>query len=133
MKILYIVDLDKKIKIVKSEKEEIVIKSIKTYLNELCLENLCTMKGRIDAVKKKFCYKYNVPLFINKENIFMKVIGRYPAWINVVEIDKIYKESDKVVLTFLTGKVLKINIGYRTFMKNFQKTDELYKYVKKNK
>lgn len=133
MKILYIIDLNKRIKVVWNKKEEIIIKSLNTYLNEICLENLCTVKGRIEAVRKLFLYKYNVPLFVNSENIFMKVTGRYIAWINIVEIDKIYNDNDKVVITFLTGKVLKVNINYRTFMKNYQKTYELYKYVKKNK
>lgn len=133
MKILYIIDLNKRIKVVRDKKEEIIMKNLDTYLNELCLENLCTMKGRIEAVRKLFLYKYNAPLFVNSENIFMKVTGRYIAWINVTEIDKIYKDSDKVVITFLTGKVLKVNINYRTFMKNYKRIDEIYKYVKKNK
>lgn len=133
MKILYIVDLLKKVKVVYDFKNEVYEKSCQTFLNELCLEELSTFRGRVDAVKKVFLYKYNAPLFVNEKNIFLKVMASFNVWINIVEIDKIYKENEKVIITFLSGKVLKINTSYRTFMKNYKKIDELYKYVKKNK
>lgn len=133
MKILYIVDLLKKVKVVYDLRNEVHEKSCQTFLNELCLEDLSTFRGRIDAVKKMFLYKYNVPLFVNEKNIFLKVMASFNVWINIVEIDKIYRENEKVIITFLSGKVLKINTSYRTFMKNYKKIDELYKYVKKNK
>ncbi len=52
MKILYIIESNNKIKVVYDCYEKYLEKSGEVFLNELCLKELCTKSGRIEAVKK---------------------------------------------------------------------------------
>lgn len=133
MKILYIIESNNKIKVVYDCYEKYLEKSGEVFLNELCLKELCTKSGRIEAVKKVFGYKYNVPIFVNQDNIFLKVKANKVAWINIISVGKIYKDNDKVNIIFFSGKVLKVNTGYKNFCKKFKMLDILFDYVKKNK
>lgn len=73
----------------------------KNFLHTLCLKEYTTLKGRIEAIKELFGFKYNVPIYINDKIILVKIPeGEYNIWINVyniVSISEVDQYSTNIV------------------------------------
>lgn len=76
---------------------------LQKYLHTLCLQEYTTLKGRIEAVKEVFGFKYNIPIYINEKVIFVKIPQEeYNLWINVyniVSINKVDQYNTRIVFT----------------------------------
>lgn len=67
--------------------ERIVQSNYKKVVHNLCLQEYTSLSGRIEAVKEIFGFKYNIPIFINKKNILVKITqNEYNLWLNVYNI-----------------------------------------------
>ncbi|HEY8395746.1 MAG TPA: competence protein ComK [Bacilli bacterium] len=93
---------------------------------QLCLQELTTLKGRIDAVKKLFDYKYNVPVFVNSDLLFFKVRDEKIYWINFVQISSIIKTKIGTDFAFKDGTLLKTKANYRSSLNAYKKTLKIY-------
>jgi len=59
------------------------------YINLLCIENNSTLKGRKDAIKKRFNIKSLTPIYVNDEVLLFPTISsrHYDSlWVNYHEI-----------------------------------------------
>ncbi len=126
--ILYLIDLVEKVRAVYRDNEELFEIKISKYLNDICLENYSTKEGRINAIKKRFSFKYNIPLYVNYNCILFRVKSKNVVWINVCEIEKIYNVNEKATVLFRGGKSIKTITNYDTFMVNYKKGLKIYSH-----
>jgi competence transcription factor ComK len=121
MAILYLLDNENEtieVSIFETKKHGVPVKK---YFEKLCLRELTTLRGRIDAIKKIYQYKYNVPVYINRELIFFKIRSDKTYWINAVQVTGIIKQEKGANLTFKNGNVLKTNLSYRSLFNSYKK------------
>ena len=112
------------------QENSVVEKSLKGYLNTLCLENGSTYQGRIDSMKYINDTRGLVPLFVSSDIVLLytKNIREYDvilvncAWIlSLIEVDKsqtkvVFDDMDEIVLDVSINK-LKRQIHFtKTFM-----------------
>lgn len=122
----YIIDLGDRIIVNKV----VIYKTIRSYVNSLCIKNLSTLKGRIDATKKILNIKYNVPMYVSKDLILFKVNDKNSTiWINYVSI-KDFGYKDKVA-TFLFNdlEILKMEVNKDTLLKRMKKIEMLIEHL----
>ena len=106
--------------------EAVIKQGIDKYLNCECLKEYSTLQGRIEAIKIKFGFKYNVPIYINKDIILLKVNtneGIY--YLNILSIVEFEAYDDEVVITFMNEHKLNLRTSYRTFKLNYNKALEI--------
>ncbi len=131
MEIVYIEDMQELSMIKYVDKIEIVNKKVNKCIDELCINFLSTMQGRIKSLQKKFGLKYNVPIYINENNILFKIMDNHKIyWINYLLVDKIYK-SDKIMIIFKNSDKIVIDGNYRTIINNYRKVHNIYLNIKK--
>lgn len=130
-KLLYLKEKNYKTKIVYEDKEKVVDIITNKFIDNLCISFLSTKQGRITAFKKLFKYKYNVPIFINKNILLMKIKAKDIIWVNFLLILKIYKEIDCIIIIFKCGKKLKIEAKYKTVIKKYNELYNVYLYIQK--
>lgn len=119
--------------IVKGEFHELLIKSgIKSYLNNLCMDNLSTFDGRRKAISKLIKHKNNVPIYVNKD-IFVyptKSLREYDMlFINyhaVLSYKKI--ERNKTLFVFNNLEELVVEVSINKIMKQHQRIELVYQY-----
>lgn len=130
MKILYYIEKDKHTIIVTTTKKFKINISFKKVINKLCLDNLSTLEGRMEAVKEKFAFKYNIPIYINNDIILMKVKLKHNYWINICSIKEIYKNSNKTDILFTEGIILSIDKKYELVKLIYNKTKVITDFIK---
>lgn len=92
--------------------------SIKKYLNEICLANLCTYDGRILAAKLILKRSRIVPLFINSTMclIFTKSIREYDCILlnfhNILSVHKLQNGAVKVCFSDLIELEIKCSYNH---------------------
>ncbi|HHX80774.1 MAG TPA: hypothetical protein GX692_06905 [Acholeplasmataceae bacterium] len=94
---------------------------VKKLFENFCLCELTTLKGRVDAIKKIYHYKYNVPVYINRKLVFFKIRFEETYWINAMQVAGIVKEGKGAALTFKNGLVLKTSVSYRSLLNSYNK------------
>lgn len=106
------------------------------YLNNKCINELSTYKGRIDSVRKLFGFIATPPLLINKENIlfFTKSIRNYDCLlINYCSVLSYRKDNDySTKIVFANFEEIIVQTKYSQIKKQYQKAEIVYNY-RKNK
>ncbi len=88
--------------------DKVVVNSAMTpqkYINLLCIENNSTLRGRKDAIKKKFNIKSLTPIYVNDEILLFPTISsrHYDSlWVNYHEIAS--TKNDKITMN--NGEIL---------------------------
>lgn len=81
------------------------------YLHQLCLKEHTTLKGRLQAIKELYGFKYNPPIYINNHIILVKIVDwnniYYINVYNVVGLEKISHQQTKVIFSDQTVLVIK--------------------------
>ena len=104
--------------------ETIINQSINNYLNYILLQQITTLEGRVDAIKKIYGFKKLVPIYINKNNILFPVynLKEYEnIYINACSVIGVYKRDSKTVIEFVGFKKLIINKSIKQILKNFER------------
>lgn len=114
---------------------EINIHYRKTYktsatkiFQKLLLNEMTTIKGRIDAIKQIFSYSYNVPIYINQKMIFFKIFGKDKIWVNGSNIESVKKRNEKAIIIFKNGYLLEIEKNYRTIKTMYDRIINILDY-----
>ncbi len=106
----YIKILNRQIEIHENCKIKIVDQTLNKYLNRILIDDLTTLKGRMDAVKNKYQFKKLIPLYINETLCLMPIDNKKSInniYINIKSINFI---KDSTTIVFYNGEELKINI-----------------------
>lgn len=99
---------------------------VKKIFEELCLRELTTLEGRIDAVRKLYGYKYNVPVYVNEEMLFFKICGNKIHWLNFSQVASIIKTKHGTDFVFKDGTVLNTGANYRTSLRAYEKAATIH-------
>lgn len=90
-------------------------KTIEKLLNELCLENLSTLNGRINAVKERYNIHKFIPIYISNELILLPI---YPKdyytqiYLNINLVKNIQQELNKTKIIFNEEKYIIVDAPY---------------------
>lgn len=125
---LYLVEIENAVLEVNLHYQITHQKRVKKLFEECCLFELSTLKGRQEAIKILFDYKYNIPIYINQYMLFIKVRSRENLWINCPKICSIIKTKEGTDIIFPSGKILKTNANYRTLKTSYQKALNILNY-----
>ncbi|MBU1144663.1 MAG: competence protein ComK [Firmicutes bacterium] len=106
------------------------------YLNELLLETLSTLEGRLKATKKVFHFKAKIPIFINESTLLIPLIGyrsKTSFYLNYHSIEhfSILKGS-KLYISFRNNHEMKLEKKYG-FIKQYEKAKRILDYLEKAK
>jgi len=99
------------------------IKLVK-YLDSLLLSQLCTMEGRINAIKCKYKFIKLTPIYIN-ESICLIPLQSFSSitnlFINIKEILDIKKYDNRTLIIFKDNKRIIVDKTYKSFKENYKK------------
>jgi len=115
-----------------STKEHIINKGLKQYLNELCIKNLATFEGRIEAVRNVLNIVQNVPLYINDETLLIptKSIRECDMYyINYHRILYIQDHLETCIIVFNDGSLLEIECSYNKIQNHLKNGQLLLDYL----
>lgn len=90
---------------------EIINKAVNDVLNELCLTNMSTLDGRLDAAKCLLHINKNTPIYVNNDLILAPVYSsRYweQILVNICLIEALIDLGDKTRIKFYDGTLLDI-------------------------
>ena len=97
---------------------------LERYLNNLCLDDLTTLKGRIDAIKEKYHIVKNVPIYI-KDNLVLFPTSNKKQYSNIylnsVYIKKIIPKEENTLIIFYDNQKLIIDKHYHKIKLSYEK------------
>lgn len=129
--IKYIVNTSYGSKIIKlNQIEESKLNNL-SIIKKLFIENLCTYEGYIKAVNKTFNIKHNIPVVINKDNLFipLKRVRDYDnIWINYASIITYKQSNNMTTIIFSDYEELIINLKYSLFIKRVKILEKIIRY-----
>lgn len=99
-------------------------KGIRWYLNDLCIKNLSTLDGRIDAVKKKYNIKHKVPIFVDSKCILFSTGSMRDfevVYINYFEMIEYSSKDEKTIIYFKDGTNIDIKLSLKIVRKQVSK------------
>ncbi|MGI6787522.1 MAG: competence protein ComK [Acholeplasmataceae bacterium] len=102
-----------------------------SIIKKICLDNLFTYDGYLKAINKIFNKKHNIPVYVNKKNLFipLKRVRDYDnIWINYASI-LTYKSYDKkTLIIFNDYEKMIINLKYDLFKKRVELLSNIIMY-----
>lgn len=98
--------------------------NIDNYFNNLCLNELTTLTGRMNAIKLKYHIIKNVPIYINKQLVFFpsnntKSIDN--IYINSIYIKFIENMDSKCRIIFFNNQELIVDNSYNIIKNKYEK------------
>ncbi len=124
----YITHLNLNTIIYKTDKTEILSKSVLSIINKICMDELTTYDGYKKAIKHKFNYQYKIPLYLN-DNIQLIPIERVRnyanIWVNYAAIKDVKIESGIIRLVFISGRNLDLFIKPKILSKQVERLNQI--------
>ncbi len=111
-----------------------ISKTIENVFDEWCIDTLSTYKGRLDAIKKKYHLKKQVPVYINTDLMIFPIKNKkdidniYINALNILNIDE--DINGFTVIKFINNELLKIEKEHKIIEKYFLKTMSIYQMIK---
>ncbi|MDD4243943.1 MAG: competence protein ComK [Bacilli bacterium] len=99
------------------------------FLNELCLSHFTTLKGRLDAIKQRFSFHKNTPIFINEHLILVTVKENnrkfYLNYFKIAEVKSM--DKGKSLIAFVDGSSLILNVSITVLQNRIKSVERLLK------
>lgn len=114
------------------EEKEILLEK---YLNNICLEFLTTLSGRIEAIKEKYNIVKNVPIYIKDNLVLFPTFSKNHIsniFLNSIYIKKILPYEDKTIIVFYDNQELIIDKHYHTIKLSYEKCLKLINKININ-
>lgn len=112
---------------------EEINRSLIDYINDLCINNLSTYHGRLNASKKILNSKINLPIYVN-ESLFLfptesvrKASCFFLNYYEILSIKAIRDNKSKIV--FLDLSVLILEISHLRIQKQMEKVEIMLNYI----
>ena len=102
------------------------------YLNNLCLKELTTLNGRLEAIKINFNIVKNVPIYITDNLVMFSTHNRYKSdniYINSVYVKHILCEKDKTKIVFYDDQFVLLENKYNIINNNYEKCLKIKKQI----
>ena len=100
------------------------------FFNELLINELTDVQGRINAVKDKYQYNKLVPIYINDDICFIPIYPKddaYNIYINIKHIAIVKKVQQKTLIVFLDQSVILLNKKRDILMKHIKRAEKITK------
>jgi hypothetical protein len=121
------------IEVSKHKKIETHALGLLQYINQLCVEVLTTYQGRIEALKKKFHLKNNVPIYIHKGCclFYLEPLRNLEVIvINMVNVRAITKEGVGLTkIMFHDGSSLSVPFKDSHVLKRFSQSKSVFELI----
>ena len=114
------------------EEKEILLEK---YLNNICLEFLTTLSGRIEAIKEKYNIVKNVPIYIKDNLVLFPTFSKNHIsniYLNSIYIKKILPYEDKTIIVFYDNQELIIDKHNHTIKLSYEKCLKLINKININ-
>ncbi|XMB71940.1 competence protein ComK [Mycoplasmatota bacterium WC30] len=120
-----------------SESNSIIIKdnTIQYIFNFLLKNYLTNLTSREKITKKIFRYKSKIPIYVDKENLYICIRSyrlENSFYINYHSIISYEFVDNYVIVNFLSNHSMKLRYKY-TFLKQLEKCKEIIMYTEKKK
>ncbi len=106
---------------------------MQSVFNSLCLKELTTFKGRMDALKKHFERRYNLPVYINETMCFYgsAPIRRPEAvYVNFFDVLSLRDLGGRTEILFKDLSVLLLDVPYERMHRRHQGTKAFLRRIK---
>lgn len=106
--------------------------SAKNYLNNICLNMMTTLEGRVAAIKQNFNIIKNVPIFITQDLVLFTMNdykATYNIFINCVYIKQIEENIDGCTIIFYDNSQLKLEKKYQFINNKYEKCIKIIKKI----
>lgn len=130
--ILYIEKLDNTIVHYINKESESFSISILKYLDSLCLKNLTTLEGRLDAIKYNFNIVKNVPIYITENLVLFATHNKRNSqnkYINSIYVKSIEKVDSAIKIEFYDGEFVLVKNSYHIIKNNYEKCLKIKKQI----
>lgn len=130
--ILYIEKLDNTIVHYINKESESFSISILKYLDSLCLKNLTTLEGRLDAIKYNFNIVKNVPIYITENLVLFTTHNKRNSqnkYINSIYVKSIEKVDSAIKIEFYDGEFVLVKNSYHIIKNNYEKCLKIKKQI----
>lgn len=95
---------------------------------QLCLDDLTTLKGRLDAIKKKYGMRKNIPIYLKPDLVLFRIsIDDHELYLNAWMILNLRAENDDTVIHFKNGTKLLVNKNIRFLKRQWQRSLSIIK------
>ncbi len=102
------------------------------YINTLCIKELITYKGRIEATRKKLDIQSNIPVFISQELLLFPTVS-VRNWdcffINYFEVLSVTSENGKAIIFFNDLTQISLDIGENRIFNQVKKCEQILSYL----
>ncbi len=116
---------------INNQVEEVEITPIK-YLNKLCLKEMTTLEGRIEAIKENFNIVKNVPIYISEELVLFSSTNKTRLdnkYINSIYIKYILDEKENTKIVFYDDQFVFVKNSYHIINNNYEKCLKIKKQI----
>lgn len=106
---------------------------LERYLNNLCLNDLTTLSGRINAIKEKYHIVKNVPIYIKDDLVLFPTSNKKNysnIYLNSVYIKRIIPQEEKTKIIFYDNQSLIIDKNYHTIKLSYEKCLKIINQIK---
>ena len=118
-------------KIVYNDKTEQKINiKVEELLNQICLTEMTSLKGRKEAIKYIYGYQNNPPLYLTKNVVLIRIediITKSTVYINVIYINKMVQEGVNCKVYFTNNTFLFLCIDVKYIKKQYEKAIKIIK------
>lgn len=102
------------------------------YLNKLCLQELTTLEGRLEAIKCNFNIVKNVPIYITENLVLFSTNNKRKLenkYINSIYIKYIKEENDKTKIVFYDDQFVYVQNSYHIVNNSYEKCLKIKKQI----
>ena len=102
------------------------------YLNNLCLKELTTLNGRLEAIKINFNIVKNVPIYITENLVLFATHNKRNSqnkYINSIYVKNITNVDDAIRIEFYDGEFVLVKNSYHTIKNNYEKCLKIKKQI----
>lgn len=102
-----------------------------TLLEDVCLKDLTTFKGRIDAISKVYHIYKHIPIYLTKDIILITTSNKKQfdnTYINICNIIDMVKDKNATIIIFLDGSHLMVNKPYHLMKKYYDQSLKINKF-----
>lgn len=118
-------------KIVYNDKTEQKVNiKVEELLNQICLTEMTSLKGRKEAIKYIYGYQNNPPLYLTKNVVLIRIediITKSTVYINVIYINKMVQEGVNCKVYFTNNTFLFLCIDVKYIKKQYEKAIKIIK------
>lgn len=117
--------------------EEICVNlTIDSILEDACLKDLTTLKGRIDAISKVYHIYKHIPIYLTDDIILITTSNKKRfdnIYINICNIVDMVRDNNSTIIIFFDRSYLVIDKPYHLIKKYYDKSININKFERKNK